>query len=112
MIYKMKVTLILSDFFRWVFILPKKYFQLLLHIDAFRPVGYVISCNIYSAMSVVCYQKRNILFSLTLQPNSGLGRLHDTFRFTSVTGSRTPLVRLISSSQGFYLYTNTEKTHI
>jgi hypothetical protein len=29
-------------------------------------------------------------FSLALQPNSGLGRLHETFRFTSVTRSRTP----------------------
>jgi hypothetical protein len=28
-------------------------------------------------------------FSLALQPNSGLGRLHETFRFTSVTRSRT-----------------------
>jgi hypothetical protein len=28
-------------------------------------------------------------FNLVLQPNSGLGRLHETFRFTSVTKSRT-----------------------
>jgi hypothetical protein len=28
------------------------------------------------------------LFSLALQSNSGLGRLHETFRFTSVTRSR------------------------
>jgi hypothetical protein len=30
-----------------------------------------------------------ILFSLALQPNSGLGHLHETFHFTSVTRSRT-----------------------
>jgi hypothetical protein len=30
-----------------------------------------------------------IFFPLALQPNSGLGRLHKTFRFTSVTRSRT-----------------------
>jgi hypothetical protein len=30
-----------------------------------------------------------LLFSLALQPNSGLGRLHKTFRFTSVTRSWT-----------------------
>jgi hypothetical protein len=30
-----------------------------------------------------------IFFSLALQSNSGLGRLHETFRFTSVTRSRT-----------------------
>jgi hypothetical protein len=30
-----------------------------------------------------------IIFPLALQPNSGLGRLHETFRFTSVTRSRT-----------------------
>jgi hypothetical protein len=28
-------------------------------------------------------------FPLVLRPNSGLGRLHETFRFTSVTRSRT-----------------------
>jgi hypothetical protein len=32
---------------------------------------------------------RNFFFSLALQPNSSLGPLHKTFRFTSVTGSRT-----------------------
>jgi hypothetical protein len=32
---------------------------------------------------------QDIFFSLTLQPSSGLGRLHETFRFTSVTRSRT-----------------------
>jgi hypothetical protein len=40
------------------------------------------------------YQQRypgsNIhFFPLALEPNSGLGRLHKTFRFTSVTRSRT-----------------------
>jgi hypothetical protein len=30
-----------------------------------------------------------IVFPLALQPNSGLGRLHETFCFTSVTKSRT-----------------------
>jgi hypothetical protein len=30
-----------------------------------------------------------LLPPLALQPNSGLGRLHETFRFTSVTKSRT-----------------------
>jgi hypothetical protein len=30
-----------------------------------------------------------VFFLLALQPNSGLGRLHETFRFTSVTRSRT-----------------------
>jgi hypothetical protein len=45
-------------------------------------------------------------FPLALQPNSGLGCLHETFRFTSLLG------RVISSSQGLHLYTNTEKcTH-
>jgi hypothetical protein len=29
------------------------------------------------------------LFSLAVQPNSGLGCLHKTFRFTSITRSRT-----------------------
>jgi hypothetical protein len=33
--------------------------------------------------------KRIYIFSLALQPNSGLGRLHETFRFTSVTRSRS-----------------------
>jgi hypothetical protein len=85
----MKTTWISLDLFRWVFILPTKYFQLLLYIEAFRLVVYEISCNIYSAMSVVCYRKRNIFLPLALQPNSGLGRLHETFRFTSVTRSGT-----------------------
>jgi hypothetical protein len=31
----------------------------------------------------------NFFFSLALQPNPGLGPLHETFRFTSVTRSRT-----------------------
>jgi hypothetical protein len=31
----------------------------------------------------------NIVSLLALQPNSGLGRLHETFRFTSATRSRT-----------------------
>jgi hypothetical protein len=30
-----------------------------------------------------------LFFPLALQPNSGLGRLHETFRFTSVTRTRT-----------------------
>jgi hypothetical protein len=30
-----------------------------------------------------------VFFPLALQPNSDLGRLHETFRFTSVTRSRT-----------------------
>jgi hypothetical protein len=30
-----------------------------------------------------------VFFPLALQPNSGLGRLHETFRFTSVTRSGT-----------------------
>jgi hypothetical protein len=38
--------------------------------------------------SLVC-SPHNFFSPLALQPNSGLGRLHETFRFTSVTGSRT-----------------------
>jgi hypothetical protein len=33
--------------------------------------------------------KECIFFPLALQPNSGLGHLHETFRFTSVARSRT-----------------------
>jgi hypothetical protein len=39
--------------------------------------------NVYSE----CVFK--LFFLLALQPNSGLGRLHEPFRFTSVTRSRT-----------------------
>jgi hypothetical protein len=47
--------------------------------------------------------------SLPLQPHSVLGRLCKTFRFASVTRSRTvgrTSWTVISSSQGIYLYTN------
>jgi hypothetical protein len=47
-------------------------------------------------------------FPLALQQDSGLGRLHETFRFTSLTidlGQLVgPLKRVISSSQGLYVY--------
>jgi hypothetical protein len=33
--------------------------------------------------------KMSYFFPLALQPNSGLGRLHETFSFASVTRSRT-----------------------
>jgi hypothetical protein len=38
---------------------------------------------------LVCYFHHDFCFPLALQPNSGIGRLHETFRFTSVTISRT-----------------------
>jgi hypothetical protein len=40
--------------------------------------------NTYTKYFVVFFS-----FPLPVQPNSGLGRLHETFRFTSVTRSRT-----------------------
>jgi hypothetical protein len=50
---------------------------------------------------------------LALQPNSGLGHLHETFRFTSVTRSRivgrTPWTDDQLVARPLYLYTNTEK---
>jgi hypothetical protein len=73
----------------------------------------VISCNINSIMSVFCYQKRNI-FSLALQPNSGLGRLQEisvSLQLLDLGQSVGLLGRFISSSQGLYLYTNTEDAH-
>jgi hypothetical protein len=55
-----------------------------------------------------------IFFSLALQPQWALAYLHETLRFTSVfflslRQSVGLLGRVISSSQGLYLYTNTEK---
>jgi hypothetical protein len=52
---------------------------------------------------------------LVLQANSGLGRLHETFLFTSVTRSRTAGRTTWGDelvARSLYLYTNTEKrTH-
>jgi hypothetical protein len=55
-------------------------------------------------------------FPLALQPSSGLGRPNETFRFTSVTRSRTvgrtPWTGDQLVTRSLYLYTNTEKrTH-
>jgi hypothetical protein len=55
-------------------------------------------------------------FYLALQPNSGLSHLYETFRFTSVTTSRTvgrtPWTGDQLVARPLYLYTNTEKrTH-
>jgi hypothetical protein len=54
-----------------------------------------------------------LTFPLALQPNSCLGRLHEIFRFTSVTTSRTvsrtPWTGDQLVARTLYLYTNTEK---
>jgi hypothetical protein len=51
-------------------------------------------------------------FSLALQPNSGLGRLHENYRFTSVTTSRTVGRTPWTADQLVarpHVYANTEK---
>jgi hypothetical protein len=57
----------------------------------------------------------HFFFPLALQPNLGLGRLHEisvSLQLLDLGQSVGLLGRVISSSQGLYLYTNTEKrTH-
>jgi hypothetical protein len=45
--------------------------------------------RIFGLTNPLSYHILDFSFPLALQPNSGLGRLHETFRFTSVTRSRT-----------------------
>jgi hypothetical protein len=45
--------------------------------------------HIFVAKACNKHSVSNFLFSLALQPNSGLGRLHKHFHFTLVTRSRT-----------------------
>jgi hypothetical protein len=112
MIYKMKTSWISYDFFRWEFVLPKKYFKLLLHIEAFRSLGYAISCIIYSIMSVVCYEKRNFFFLWLYNQIQALAasiKLSVSVQLLDLGQSTGRLGLMISSSQGPYVYTNTLK---
>jgi hypothetical protein len=61
-------------------------------------------------MSVVCYQKLNF-FPSPLQSNTGLAdsKLSVSLQLLDLGQSVEPLGRVISSSQGLYLYTNTQK---
>jgi hypothetical protein len=66
--------------------------------------------------STIPGNKKTLFSLLALQPNSGLGRLHETLSFTSVTSSRTvgrtPSTGDQLVARPLYLYTNKEKrTH-
>jgi hypothetical protein len=74
----------------------------------------VVKTNqIYDVIFLVSVSYVQYFFPLlALQPNSGLGRLHETFLFTSVTRSSTvdrTIEWEISSSQGLYLYKTQKK---
>jgi hypothetical protein len=79
------------------------------------------SFNLFDSCTVdhisVIYFTRNLwfFFPLALQPNSGLGRLHESsvsLQLLDLGQSVWLLGRVIISSQGLYLYTNTKKrTH-
>jgi hypothetical protein len=49
---------------------------------------YGLSCTYLKTTLWVACSLLLVFLPLALQPNSGLGRLHETFRFTSVTRSR------------------------
>jgi hypothetical protein len=60
--------------------------------NKFKGIKFKYVCDFKSG--IYAYGKAHVkgpfmfFFPLALQPNSGLGRLHETFSFTSVTRSR------------------------
>jgi hypothetical protein len=94
-----------------------RYNTLLSHIRLCLPRAktlYALLSKVYCVYLMLVYLAILIMsclhaFPLALQPSSGLGRLHETFRFTSVTSSRTVGRTPLTGDQ---LYTDTEKrTH-